>query len=330
MKRIRRVAVTAVAALTALAGCSLVEATTRARTRRLARRGIVDHEIDLAGDHLHYWEGGRGKHTVVLLHGFGGNALYQWYPQLQALSEHYRVIAPDLLWFGESHSQYADYSLEHQARAVSLLLDYEKAHRVHIIGLSYGGLVTHEVVARDPERFDRVVLVSSPARAFHADDKRDVLADFGVATASDLLLPEDHAGVERLLSLAYADPPWVPRLVANDIVDQFYAPHRRQHVSMLEAVPASTASQRAAFEVPTHETLIIWGQEDRVFPERAAWRLARELGERAHVCVFSDAAHAPHLERTDDVNRLIIGFLGGQGVRCIGRSVEVADHVLEG
>lgn len=315
--------------LVQLSACSAVEMVTRARTRRLARETIVDHHINLAGDHLHYWEGGRGEQTVVLLHGFGGNALFQWYPQVRELSQHYRVIAPDLLWFGMSRSEHADHSLEHQARAVVSLLDHEKVDRAHIVGLSYGGLVTHEVLARDPERFDRVVLVSSPARAFHADDKKEVLAELGVASASDLLLPQDHNGVERLMALAYADPPWVPRFVADDIVDHFYAPRRPHHVAMLDAVPSSTAAQRSAFAAPTHDTLIIWGDEDRVFPERAAWRLAKELGEHAHVCVFSDSAHAPHLERTDDVNRLVVGFLGGQGVTCIGRSVEVADHSLD-
>ena len=92
-------------ALTASSGCAVLKRTMDSRTRQLARDGVQKHSVELNGDHIEYWDGGDGDEVVLLLHGFGGDALFQWFPQMRAFSDRYRVIAPDLLWFGGSHSQ---------------------------------------------------------------------------------------------------------------------------------------------------------------------------------------------------------------------------------
>jgi len=258
-----------------------------------------------------------------MLHGFGGDALFQWYPQMRALSRRYRVIAPDLLWFGASHSRARDFSVRHQAVAVNRLLDSLGVQRAHVIGLSYGGIVTHELLAQAPDRFDRAVLISSPGRAFVADDKKGELASLGAESVEDVLLPRDPESLKRLMSLAYYDTPWVPRFVARQVVERFYAPRRTEQIEMLNNIEAHTHQHRSQHPPPRHETLIVWGEHDRIFPESAAWRLQRELGEHAHVCVLSDAAHAPHLERDREATQLVLGFLGDGRVECAGRSVEM-------
>jgi len=299
-----------------LAGCAIVDGVEKRRTRRLERRGVSKHHVELGADHLGYWKGGRGDETIVLLHGFGANALFQWYPQMRELSRHYRVIAPDLLWFGESRSASEDFTVQHQARAVARLLDHEGVDRVHVVGLSYGGMVTHELVSMIPDRVDRVVLVSSPARAFLASDKRRVFEEMNVDSAEDLLLPQDPEGLARLMSLAYDDPPWVPSFVAREILARFYVPRREQHRRMLHAVEQSTELHRSEREIPTNDTLIIWGANDKVFPEQAAWRLRGELGDVAQVCVLPNAAHAPQIEHHDAIIELISDFLAGNDKPC--------------
>lgn len=310
-------------ALATLTACSVVESVTRTRTRRLARVDVTPHDINLDDANLHYWVGGEGPETILFLHGFGGDALFQWYPQLRALARDYRVIAPDLLWFGHSNSSRPDYGVEHQAEAVLRLLEHEGVERFHLVGISYGGMVSHHVAARADDRVDRVVIVSSPARAFLMSDKDAVFEHFDVDDAPELLLPRDPDGVKRLMQLAYHDPPWVPKFVARQIVAYFYAPHREQQVAMLEAVEDSTAALRRDFGIPLQRTLIIWGEEDMVFPESAAWRLRGELGEAADICVLPEAAHAPHLERANEVIPMMRSFLADEPYTCPGRSGEL-------
>lgn len=297
-------------------GCSVVDQAARSKERKFNRVGVTSQVAKLGPDVVRYWAGGGSEETVVLLHGFGADALWQWHPQIRTLAKNYRIIAPDLLWFGESSSEDPTHSIEHQARAVLSLLDHEDVERVHLVGVSYGGLVAHEIMGQDPERVDRVVLVASPARAFLISDKAEVLAEYGAASVQDLLLPQTPAELQRLMSLAYENPPRVPRFIANGVLDRYYRPHRADHLALLRAVEANTAEHRSRFRPPPHPTLILWGEYDRVFPKKAAFRIHEELGGASALCVFDGAAHAPHLEREADVTPLIRRFLGGERIDC--------------
>ena len=69
-------------------------------------RGLESKFVLVDGMRTHYFEGGRGP-AVVLLHSgeFGGCAELSWEFSLPALAEHFHVIAPDWLGFGESASR---------------------------------------------------------------------------------------------------------------------------------------------------------------------------------------------------------------------------------
>lgn len=297
-------------------GCSALEMRRSGLTRRLARQEVVEDRAVLGDDEIHYWYGGEGQHTVLFIHGFGADALWQWHPQLKGLAPHYRVLAPDLLWFGESSSQTLNYSIEHQARAIVKLLDHLGIHQVHVVGLSYGGMVAHELVGLAPDRIGRVVLVSSPARAFMKQDQEPLMHRYGVGSMEELLLPDEPSDVKRLMALAYADPPKVPRFIRNQIVEKFYAPKRDHLLRLLQRIEEDTGSQRARYQAPGHATLILWGLDDQIFPALAAQRLTGELGGHAQLCVLDDAGHAPHLEQPGAFNKLALDFLHDGRVDC--------------
>jgi len=309
------VALAGVCGLASLGACSFVDQATRVQERRLGRSGLHSKQVKLGNDRVRYWEGGSGKETVVLLHGFGADATWQWRPQMQQLAEQYRVIAPDLLWFGQSKSSDNDYSIQHQARAVLRLLDHEGVENFHLIGVSYGGMVSHEIIGRAPERVDRVVLVSSPARAFMAEDKKAVLHDLEVSTVEDLLLPQQPSDLRRLMGLAYWKPRRVPDFIAQGVIERYYQPNREHHLRLLRSVPQNAAEHREMFQAPSQPTLIVWGEHDQVFPTQAGERIHGELAGST-LCVFENAAHAPHLERQEDVTPLMLRFLSGQEVTC--------------
>ncbi|MCA9698241.1 MAG: alpha/beta fold hydrolase, partial [Myxococcales bacterium] len=57
----------------------------------------------------------------------------------------------------------------------------------------------------------------------------------------------------------------------------------------------------------THETLLIWGREDKVFPLEIGQRLARQL-RRAKLRIIDKAGHAPNLEHGDLVARWLVDW----------------------
>lgn len=112
---------------------------------------------------LHHVEQGSGA-AVVLLHGFPFDHRL-WLPQLHALSDTARIIAPDLLGFGKSANVGSVHTMEQQADAIRDLLDAHRIERALIGGLSMGGYVALAFAERHPERLAGLGLFSTKGSA---------------------------------------------------------------------------------------------------------------------------------------------------------------------
>ncbi len=102
---------------------------------------------------------------LVLLHAAMATATV-WRPNVEALSEHFRVYAVDTVGQGgrtvasrriESRRDYADW--------LNDLFDGLGIARASIVGNSYGGFIAFNQAAMAPERIERMVLIS-PAGGF--------------------------------------------------------------------------------------------------------------------------------------------------------------------
>jgi len=148
----------------------------------------------------------------------------------------------------------------------------------------------------------------------------------------NVFAPDPTEGVKRLVE--FAAPPGPSRekmaaflrtmvhdqrLVTDELVEERYVT-----ASTPEAV-AAMASMGASFYDPAHaeegllwrevhrlrhEVLLIWGREDRVNPLDGAL-VALKLIRRAQLHVFGSCGHWAQLEKFDEFNRLVIGFLEG-------------------
>lgn len=262
--------------------------------RTLTRCGFASGTLDVVGGRLLVWAGGEGP-PVVLLHGFGGDARWQLTDVMCRLADHHRVIAPDLLGFGSSvATEPRAVGLLAQADAVAQVMQRLDAPRADVLGTSYGGMVAYRLATHHPERVSRLVLVDSPAAAYTEADLREMLARFEVPSASALFLPEDGAGVRRLLQLAYADPPWMGPALARAAHRYFYDPSDDPRAHLLRNLEGELAALDPDAPRPTMPALVIWGAEDPVFPLAVGRRLADHLS--AQLVVIPNARHAPNLE----------------------------------
>ena len=106
-----------------------------------------------------YSEQGTGE-TVVLLHGLG-SCKEDWQPQIQALAQHYCVIAPDLRGHGATTKAKTGYNIAQYAADILGLLDALRCDTVHLIGFSLGGMITLEFATRYPERLRSATVINA-------------------------------------------------------------------------------------------------------------------------------------------------------------------------
>ena len=242
----------------------------------------------------------------MLLHGFGAETVWQWSAQARVLARDHRVIVPNLLWFGRSESANRDFTLDHQVAVIQALLDHLQVEQADVVGISYGGIVTWGLANVD-DRVRRAVIVDSPGTAYTDDDYAALLQRFDLEELGPLLVPPDAAAVKTLMQLAYHRPPAVPKAIRQQVVDELYATHRDEKVALLETVVGQMDELRSRARDLDVPTLLIWGDQDPVFPLEIAHRLQQRTGAELHV--IKNGRHAPNLEHAAEFNRVMLEFL---------------------
>lgn len=115
---------------------------------------------EIESQRLHYIDEGRGF-PVLLGHSYLWDA-GMWAPQIQALSQRYRVIAPDLWGHGRSGRLPVETGgLPGLARQALALLDHLGIQRCAVIGHSVGGMWGAELALQAPDRVASLVLMNT-------------------------------------------------------------------------------------------------------------------------------------------------------------------------
>ena len=286
-----------------------VHAIARAFVRRRFRKaGLEERTIDLGEAVVHYWIGGSGP-PLVLLHGFGGDATFTWHSQVKALARHHTLLIPDLLWFGESHANSRDFSLDFQARTVLRIANLEEFDRFDIAGISYGGLVAFSLTNHHGARVRRLIMIDSPGAVYTDRDHQDMLDNFSVDNVAKIVIPEGPDGVRTLLDLAWQRPPPTPRFVLRDVYRNLFSTNLDEKRGMLAWLDEKRQGPHVDdWDIP-HRTLVVWGDNDPVFGLGIAQRLVSAL-PAAELVVLNNTRHAPNVERPAPFNAAVLAFLG--------------------
>lgn len=117
--------------------------------------------ITVPGGTLAYASLGEGE-PIVLLHMLGG-WINNWRKVAPLLAQNHRVIALDLPGHGDSESREPDsweYPLTTMAADITAALDHLGVSKATFIGNSLGGCAAVTIAVNDPERVEKLVLIS--------------------------------------------------------------------------------------------------------------------------------------------------------------------------
>lgn len=253
-------------------------------------------------------EAGVGK-PLLMLHGLGGTKA-SFLPTVGALApEGRRVIAADLLGFGDSDKPIgARYDPKFFAQSVISLMDALNLDKTDIVGHSLGGRVTLEVLMHAPERFGRAVLMT-PSLAWLRERRWAPLLRL-VRPELGLLQPAPQAVVERIVQQVV--PGGGSRYAAAGI-DEFM----RSYMTARGRAAFYAAARNIYLEKPERfwdrlrnlepPALFIWGSRDPLVPAAFEKHVRDAVPQAEHITL--NCGHIPQVERPRELHTAIGRFL---------------------
>ena len=255
--------------------------------------------------------------VVVLLHGFPtSSSMYR--RLIPALADRYHVIAPDYPGFGQSgvpdRATFA-YSFAHYAELVDHLLSRLGATRYALYVQDYGAPVGYRLALRHPERISALVIQNGNAY-------EDGLSDFWKpieaywADGSSAHRNALRAGLTPAATKAqYLDGVRDPTRIDPDtwLHDQALLDRPGVDEIMLDLFKdygtnvALYPQFQSFFRSRQPATLIVWGQNDAIFPAQGARAYLRDL-PHAELHLL-DTGHFALEDKGDDIAAYMHDFL---------------------
>jgi 3-oxoadipate enol-lactonase / 4-carboxymuconolactone decarboxylase len=245
---------------------------------------------------LHHRLDGPAGAPVVAFGTSLGVALAMWDAQAAALARRFRVLRFDHRGHGGSPVPPGPYTVEEMAGDVVALLDRLGIERAHYCGLSLGGMVGMRLALDHPERIDRLVVCCTSAHLGPPEMWKE-----RAATAREQGVgPLVAAALERWFT------PDAPRAMIDRLEAMLRAMDPEGYAGGCEALAANDLRGRlGAIRAPT---LAIAGAEDPAAPPFHLEAIRDEIpGARLHV--IERARHIANVERADEFNRALLGFL---------------------
>jgi len=238
---------------------------------------------------------------VAFVHGFPHNRTL-WAPQIGALVDRARCIAPDLRGFGES-SRHGPFSIDQFADDVALLLRGLGIERAVVAGLSMGGYVALALWRRHRALVRGLVLADTRAGADtdEAREKRRALVEVARTRGSGAVADGQITG---MLGKTTRDKR--PALI-DELHRMLEAAPVEGIVGALEAMMARVDSTDtlATIDVPT---LIVVGGEDVLTPPSES-EILHEAIRGSRLEVIEHAGHVSNMERPAAFNHVLTEFL---------------------
>jgi pimeloyl-ACP methyl ester carboxylesterase len=123
---------------------------------------VLHRRVSVGGIELAVAEYGDGP-PLILLHGIGSRGA-SWWPVIDPLAAHFRLIVPDLRGHGASDKPRSGYLPVDYATDLAGLIAALSIERPAIVGHSLGGGVTLAWAVAHPEQVERIVLEDVPLR----------------------------------------------------------------------------------------------------------------------------------------------------------------------
>ncbi len=256
------------------------------------------------GTTLNYETTGDGE-PLLLIMGTSG-AVPLWGEMVTRLAQTHRVIAYDNRGLGGSDRGDGPISVASLAEDAAALLEALEVPKAHAMGWSLGSAIVQELALAHPDRVASALLYATWGRC----------DGFQRSVLTALRLPYIHRDMES--ALATAGIAFSPQLLDNPDFAEMLVP-------MLPAFPQNEEQMQVTVEQwdadlahdsidrlggITAPTLVVVGEQDLLTPTWQAKKVADAIpGARYELVTGPGSSHGMHIERPDDLTKIVTGFL---------------------
>jgi len=277
-------------------------------------------DVYVNGVRLHVVEAGSGP-LVILLHGFP-EYWRSWRHQIPTLvAAGFRVMAPDMRGYNLSAKPRGvkSYSIDLLSADVAALIGEAGVEKAIVAGHDWGGVVAWDVAMRYPDRVEKLIVLNAPHPAIMAREMKKPLqlwrswyvfffqlpwlpemlwrsGQFAALRSVLRLEPVRRNAFNRRDVLGYIEAQAQPGALTATI--NYYRAAMRRAPGVLRRV--------RRIRIPT---LLIWGERDRYLNPGFTHGLEKWVPD-LHIERIDDASHFVQNDAPEQVNKLILEFLG--------------------
>ena len=248
----------------------------------------MNYEIIQEGK-FKYIEVGEGE-PLLLLHGLFG-ALSNFQDLIDYFSKRNKVVVPMLPLFDLDLLHTTVGGLE---KHVQKFIEFKDYKNIHLLGNSLGGHVALVHVLKHPERIKSLILTGSSG--LFENGMGDTYPKRG-----------DYEYIRKKTEVTFYDP----AMATKELVDEVYE-IVNQRIKVIKVIALAKSAIRNNLgdelkEIKT-PTLLIWGNNDTITPPFVGKEF-NKLIPNSELHFIDKCGHAPMMERPDEFNELLNGFL---------------------
>lgn len=246
--------------------------------------------IEIDGHKIFYREGGSGDlPTLLLLHGFPASS-FMFRDLIEQLSDRFHVLAPDYPGFGYSDTPPATeftYTFDRLADIIDAFTDKLGIEKYALYMQDFGGPVGFRMAARHPEKITFLIVQNAnaydeglpdsfwaPVRALWNEPSPENFRKIREAGISDEALEWNYTHGVKDVTTINPDSWTLQRALVNrpgnkEIMLDLLYDYRTN--------PGLYPEWQAYFRKHQPPVLIVWGQNDIIFPPSGAHPYRRDL-----------------------------------------------------
>ena len=254
------------------------------------------------GVRLHYAEqGDPSGEAIVFLHGYS-DSWFSFSRVLPLLSAEYHAFALTQRGHGDSDKPQCCYKPEDFAADVNAFMEAVGIDEATLVGASTGALFAQRVALSYPRRVSRLVLIAPQTPA--NEDISGLVEE--VRALEDPVPPEFvrefqkstiyHPVPQEFFDTVVSESLKLPAHVWRDYLEQAGLSIDHDYVIELREIRAPT--------------LILWGEQEALFPRGEQERLAASIPGAA-LKVYPESGHAVHWKRPEWIVRDLEEFMKG-------------------